>query len=151
PPEESVCPVEFTATHQDPATVAFHKWTPTVISNLVSHQRAQIAADCSNGRDHKQVECPLKNEVSRKRHDQLRRQRDTCRLDSHQDGDSGISRDTDDFADENKQDRKDSFSHIKAVARGSYSAFRENAKGSPNTIFQCSGKNGNGCTQRLPV
>ena len=51
------------------------------------------------------------HQISRKRHDQFGRQRDTGRLDRHENDDSGIAGRGDDLADEDEQDGEDLFGH----------------------------------------
>src|SRR5580693_4068025 len=43
--EKTVGPIQFSPAHKNPATVFFDQGTTTVASDLVGHQRSQVAAD----------------------------------------------------------------------------------------------------------
>src|SRR3954451_12217283 len=63
-PEEPVRPVKLAAAHENPAAIALDQWTTAVTSDFVCHQRSQIAPDRPRSRRPKQLECPLKHQVS---------------------------------------------------------------------------------------
>src|ERR1051326_2892123 len=110
--EEAVGPVEFAAAHQDPAAIALDQRAPTVGSDLVGHQRSQVASDRAHSRHPEQLECALKYEVSGERHDQFGWQRDAGGLDCHEDGDACVARGRNDLADKDEEDGEDLFSHF---------------------------------------
>src|ERR1700736_6230939 len=70
--EEAVGPVEFAASHKDPAAVAFDQRAAAIAPNFVGDQGTQIAANCARRSQPEELECTLIYEISAKRHDQFR-------------------------------------------------------------------------------
>ena len=67
--EKAVGPVEFAVPHQNPASIPLHQRTPAIASNLIGHQRPEIAPKRSRRRDPQELERPGENQIAGKRHD----------------------------------------------------------------------------------
>src|SRR5580658_3570656 len=109
--EEPISPVELATSHQNPAAVTLNQRTSTIASNLISDQRAQVAAERARRRHPQQFECAVEYEISGKGHDQFGRQRNARRLNRHEQSDAGIASYGDDLADKDEYDSEEFLSH----------------------------------------
>src|SRR5215813_5993377 len=89
--EEAVGPIEFTSSHENPAAVALDEWTSTISAKFIRDKRPQVATDRAGSGDPEEIESALKDEVSGKRHDQFRGQRNARGLDGHEDRDTDVA------------------------------------------------------------
>src|SRR5260370_1954070 len=67
--KESVGPVKFAATHQDPASVTLDQRAPAIAANFVGDDRAQIATDRAGGFRPNQTHPPPTYHVTPEKHD----------------------------------------------------------------------------------
>src|SRR5579863_1536436 len=76
--KESVGPIEFAASHQNPASVAFDQRATPIAADFIGHERPKITADCAGRRCPHQLESALEDQIPSEGHNQLGRERDTC-------------------------------------------------------------------------
>src|ERR1700719_3057288 len=109
--EEAVGPVQFAATHQDPAAIFFHQRAAPVTADLVSDQRSKVASDGSGGGCPEQFHCALVHQVAGEWHDQFGGRRNAGGFNGHQDGEAAVSGGGDYGFDEAKKNGENVFSH----------------------------------------
>ena len=109
--KKTVGPIQLTASHENPASIALHQRTPAVAADLVSDQRPQIASDRARRRRPNQLHRTRVNQIPGKRHDQFRRQRDARRLNRHQQRNANITGRRDKRINEDEKYSEDFFGH----------------------------------------
>jgi len=114
--KKTIGPVEFAVTHQDPAAIALHQRTSSVMADFIRDQRSQVAADGARGRDPEEIHAAFVNQVAGERHDEFGWKRNAGGLNRHQDGDPGVAGGSNHGFDEDEQDSEDFFSHAIEVA-----------------------------------
>ena len=113
-PEETICQIQLMPAEQNPAAIFLDQRTSAIGSDFVCDERSQIAANRARRRHPPQVHLALIYEITRKRHDQFRGERDARRLNGHQNHDAAIAGRGNQRADEDKNNADDFFSHGKS-------------------------------------
>src|ERR1700734_233460 len=109
--KKAVSPIKLAPPHQDPTSIPLHQWTTAIAPNFISHQRTQITSNRTRRCHPQQLECPREYQISSKRHDQFRWQRNARRFNRHQQRHTSIARRADNGINKHKDDSKKFFSH----------------------------------------
>ena len=86
-----VCQIEIMRRDEDVTPVLLNQRATTFAANPIRHERAKHATDGAGDAHEPQIHLTGRNQVTGKRHDDLRRQRYAGRFNRHQQDDSGVA------------------------------------------------------------